>query len=408
MTGANEVYLQPVTPEEKAEWQKHRDAETAHREAAAIKDARLKPIELDEFLAGRYETVWLIENVLVEGQPAFGSGPVKTMKTSMLMDLAISLAAGPGVNFLNHYRFPVMKKVRVAMYSGESGRATLQGLARRILASKNRKAGECSLCLCFDLPNFSDDSDLASLKEHLQKAKCEVAIFDPLYLCGLTGEGKYSPADVHAMGSRFAKITKLCLGIGVTPILVHHTTKAMSKSYEVPELTDMAFAGAQEFARQWLLIGRRSAYEVGTGVHKLWLNVGGSAGFNGTYGVDIDEGKLQRDFTGMKWDVSVMTQSEVITAARQQIAEAGNAKTCEEQRKIEEALTHYRCEGGAAMSAIADFAGISHGRAKGVLERMVGRGSVVKVEQLTKSGKPKGVNYAWKELPFEFAAASCA
>ena len=116
---------------------------------------------------------------------------------------------------------------------------------------------------------------------------------------------------------------------GATPIFAHHNTKGNSKNYEPPELEDMAWAGFAEFARQWLLIGRRELYEIGSGVHKLWMNIGSSAGFNGCYGVDVEEGTADGELRGRRWQVSVRPQRDIITQKMQLRGEKNAQKACD-------------------------------------------------------------------------------
>jgi hypothetical protein len=43
----------------------------------------------------------------------------------------------------------------------------------------------------------------------------------------------------------------------------------------------------------------------------LRIRIGGSAGFNNLWAVDIDEGKLDEDFNGRKWIVTVSDQEKM-------------------------------------------------------------------------------------------------
>lgn len=86
-----------------------------------------------------------------------------------------------------------------------------------------------------------------------------------------------------------------------TLLLVHHTTKHVPPG-EPLQLDNLAFAGFAEFAAQWLLLNRRTPYQLGSGHHELWLSMGARAGHGGLYGVDAAVGDPGTDARGERQD----------------------------------------------------------------------------------------------------------
>ncbi len=353
----------------------------------AARDGRLQPIADADFAAGDYKHNYLIQNVLIEGQPMMISGIKKALKTSTIVDMAASLASGKP--FLGHHKFQVPKAVPVGVYSGESGKATIQDTRRRVYEAKTISGAQ--IYWCFEVPQFDSHVDIAAIVKNITDNKLQVVIFDPLYLsmCGI-GDGA---SNMFKVGALLRPIAEACIKAGATPIFVHHNTKGNSKNYEPPELEDMAWAGFAEFARQWLLIGRRELYEIGSGVHKLWMNIGSSAGFNGCYGVDVEEGTADSELRGRRWQVSVMPQRDIITQKMQLRGEKNAQKACETQERLNRALTHFGCA-GATMTEIEAYARMNKKKALDLLEHMVERQQVEKCQIRKRNGTFDG--YRWK------------
>jgi hypothetical protein len=155
----------------------------------------------------------------------------------------------------------------------------------------------------------------------LETNEIEVAIIDPLYLALLAGvEAKgLEASNLFDIGPLLRNVAQTCRSVGCTPILAHHSVKRLQTVGNPLELEDLAFAGIQEFARQWLLVNRREPFDPDApGSHKLWLGVGGSAGQVGLWALDIEEGELQEDLSGRRWEVSVKAGMEVRQAAMEQ------------------------------------------------------------------------------------------
>lgn len=307
-----------------------------------------------------YELEYLIPGVFVARHPCLVGGPKKGMKTSIVIDLVIALATGR--LFLG--RFAVARPVTVIILSGESGLATLQETARRIARWMGVRLAEIDRLLWSDfLPQLEDLRHLDAVERMIEETQCEVLVIDPLYLC-MSGA---DAANLFVQGSLLRRVSEICRRHGVALVLCHHTRKRPKLKnqgeFDPPELDDLAWAGFAEFARQWLLLGRREAYEPGTGQHRLWLSAGGSAGHGGLWAVDIDEGPSGAP---RHWNVELSTPGEA--------REEKKADTL--RQRLLDAPREYPA--GETRSVILDTAGKrSDPRARPVFDALVSEGLLV-------------------------------
>jgi hypothetical protein len=281
-------------------------AQTNSKSARVNKGYEPGFIDSESFARARYPRDWLVEGILMSGQPGVLGGPQKTRKTSLAVDLAVSL--GTGKPFLG--RFPVPQARRVAVISGESGEVALQDLARRVArARKVSLDRDCNVLWSSCLPRLGSMEDRKALRKSLREEGIEVVIIDPLYLCLLDGASNLSAANLYDVGPLLRRAGEACLAAGATPIFIHHSTKTAArqamKPGAAPTLDDLAFVGVAEYARQWILLARRQVFVPGSGEHHLVMVVGGSAGHSGCWNLDVSEGALTDDGSRRRWQVRV-------------------------------------------------------------------------------------------------------
>lgn len=341
---------------------------------------------------------WLVKRILVARQPAVIGGPKKVLKTSLIVDLAISL--GSGKPFLN--RFPVPQTVKVLVLSGESGQAAILDTARRVCAAKGIELSSCNVLWGFALPSLSSEVDLAALTTALIADSVEVVIIDPLYLCLLGGNAQGRQAsNLFDMGPLLLNIAQACLQAGTTPILVHHARKQnqvmKGKEGEPLDLEDLAYSGVAEFARQWMLISRRERFDAEVGEHKLWLSVGGSAGHAGLYALHVQEGVMDDHFGGRKWLATVEAASKAIQARKKKQAERKQqekeARKEQDTEQVLSALTQYT-EGRTAPDLAAEV-GLSKDKVRAVLHGLLRDLKVVQTQVSKGFGSGKKPQPGW-------------
>ncbi len=291
---------------------------------------RFTAITSRELATNTYDLEYLVDGVLVRGQPTVIAGPKKTLKTNISIDLALSLSHA-GL-FLGQFNVPAA--VKVGIMSGESGAATIQETAKRIAWAKQWSLEYFEAVFwSFDVPQLNVPTHIAALRRFILDYELEVLILDPTYLMML-GLGQ-NAGNLFVVGEYLKSIGDEAQATGCTPILCHHLKKSIQEPYEPEELENIAWAGFQEFVRQWILLNRRVRYDPDHGGHhELWMSVGGSAGHSGLWGLNIDEGTRQ-DHGGRRWEVEVISASEAYAQRAHQVDEVLEERKQRQQQSRE-------------------------------------------------------------------------
>jgi hypothetical protein len=336
--------------------------------ASTQEQFRFAAITSAELAAGNYTLTYLVENLLVRGQPGVIAGPKKSLKTNVSIDLALALSQA-GL-FLG--RFNVPQAVRVGVMSAESGAATIQETARRIGAAHDMPLEDfTNVVWSFDVPQLRNAVHIDALGAFVSDYALDVLILDPTYLMML-GLGN-DAGNLFIVGELLKSLGELAQRTGCTPLLCHHLKKSVAEPYEPAELENIAWAGFQEFVRQWILLNRRVRYDPDQGGHhELWMSVGGSAGHSGLWGLDIEEGTPQ-DPGGRRWEIEVLSAHEAYAERSEAAQDAA------EQRKQRQHESRRERQRNAVWEALRLF---PDGETPRVIRETAGVSGAVVTEQL--------------------------
>jgi hypothetical protein len=354
-------------------------AATAKPAAADGKGEQRKPIDYHpltcaELIAAKFDIRFLAERILVAGQPFLVCGPQKALKTSLLVDLAFSLATAG--YFLGKFRVPVA--VAVGIMSAESGLATLKETIQRVARAAGVDPSTVHNLIVSDrVPQLNSLEHLDAVAEFIDRFGLAVLIIDPAFLA-MDGA---DAGNLFIQGQLLRRISELCQAAGVTLILCHHTKKAAGMAYEPLELASIAWSGFGEFARQWLLVNRREPYTPGTGTHRLWLTVGGSVGHGGLWGVNVEEGAYTVE-GGRYWQVEVLDPSEVKEAHHGAKEAEKEAARGERLQRDKQAVCNVlvKFPGGESKTVIRDLSGLHTSRFNTAFAARVADGMAVPCE----------------------------
>jgi hypothetical protein len=261
---------------------------------------RTHAVPASDFCEKDIHREYVVENFLADNEPMVIGGASKSLKTTVALDLAVSIATG--TPFAGQFNVPTPR--RVLFVSGESGETTTQETLKQICKGREIETERLSqLHIGFHLPKLDDPACVDDLMKELKEKEIGICIIDPLYRSLRAGS---DASNVYSMGEKLELIAEKLHRAGVLCVLLHHFRKQGQSYEEAPELEELSQSGIAEFGRQFLLLKRRSPY-VMDGKHTLWFSWGGSAGHQGLKMLEADTGTYQ---SGLTWTTELISTQE--------------------------------------------------------------------------------------------------
>jgi len=248
---------------------------------------RFRVLDGDDIEDYREAVEFFVNGVMLKGQPLIIGGPEKSFKTTVMLDLAVSLATG--TPFLNHFETPTPANVLVM--SGETSVSTITRNARSVRNFKGlKRLPKNSMKLVGDVPFVDNIAELKILKKLIEKHETEVLIIDPTYFA-ITAD----QSSLSAVGEILRKLNRFCAKTGVTPVMAHHTKRGTKQTYDDLGVDALTGPGYSAWAAQWIMMNLREKYDYQSATAKLSATIGGR-GFDGRIiQFQLNEGRKRGD-----------------------------------------------------------------------------------------------------------------
>ncbi len=327
-----------------------------------------------DFMAQDVRQNYLVDGIVPEAQGGIISGRFKTLKTSIALDLFVSMATG--VPFLGKFNVPA--PVPCALMTSEAGAASIMAIARRIATAKgiDHRDGPHLTTL---RAKMTDPRHLEALERDIERNGWKCVGIDPTYLAFAEVGSKAS--NVFEMGSALEPVTALIQRTGCSIILLNHNIKGRMKDvarFDPPDLAEISMSGFAEWMRFWLLLAQIQEWDEVTGQHWLWMRTGGSAGHAGLHGLHVTEG--EHDVKGRRtaWQLELRdvndTRREREDRTATSKAKQRERTEAEHERKLLDAIN--QCPNGETERQLSTLSGLNKGNLATALRSLLKAGRI--------------------------------
>ena len=162
---------------------------------------------------------WLVKNWLEYGPPAMVAGQAKAGKSTILRELAASVASGK--DFMNNPNFEVVQKGTVLFIQEEDSEGKVRDDILKVIEAKG--CGSKIPLYFMNMKGFKfDEEHMEKIEQAIEKHEPVLVIFDCLYRMIESGELNNAD-DMRAIQDWLATLSS---DYNTTPLLAHHYGKA--------------------------------------------------------------------------------------------------------------------------------------------------------------------------------------